>query len=165
MTTTIWVDADACPVAVRDLVVKTCLRRTLPSIFVANKRLPLPDSPLLTFVEVEAGADVADRYISDNARVGDLVITQDILLAGDLIGKGLAVIDPRGETFTPDNIGTVVSTRNLMTHLRETGQYETGSRGYTDKDKRKFADSLDRALVRLRNQAPRSHEPEGGSSL
>lgn len=147
-TFTIWVDADACPVPVREHVIKTCHRLSLPGIFVANKPVSLPQSHLISFVLVGSGADVADLYILERVEGSDIVVTQDILLAGNLIAVNIVTLNPRGDLYTEDNIGERVSTRNLMTHLRDTGQHESGAAPYSLKDKQRFANALDRVVTR-----------------
>jgi hypothetical protein len=147
----IWVDADACPVPVKDIVIKAGHKLAISSIFVANKVIALPLSPHLIFVQVAKGADVADQYIVDQATKDDLVITQDILPATS--SKEIVVIDPRGHAFTEENIGERVSVRALMTDLRDSGDITGGPKQYTDKDKQRFASAFDRAITKLNNRA------------
>ncbi len=149
----VWVDADACPVGVKDVVVKACHRQAIDTVFVANKVITLPLSPYLTAVQVEKGADIADQYIVERADKNDLVITQDILLAALLVPKEVTVIDPRGHVFTEENIGERVSIRALMTDLRDSGDITGGPKQYTDKDKHRFASAFDRAVTKLKNAA------------
>lgn len=148
----VWVDADACPVAVKDIVIKAAHRLGIQTTFVANKVITLPLSPHLSSVQVPKGADVADQYIVDQASKNDLVITQDILLAALLVPMEVVVIDPRGQQFTADNIGERVSVRALMTDLRDTGEIAGGPKQFSDRDKQRFASAFDRAVTSLRKK-------------
>jgi uncharacterized protein len=124
-------------------------RLELATILVANQRLYVPPgNPFLTAVRVEGGPDVADRHIVDHADAGDLVITADIPLAALLVEKGVLVLDPRGEAFTPSNVGERLSMRNFMDELRSTGIETGGPAPYSERDKRTFAAALDRTLTR-----------------
>ncbi len=145
----IWVDADACPGAVKDIIVAAANRRAIKAAFVANKFLFLPISPYLSFVQVNTDPDAADLYIKGHAKKFDLVITQDILLAHVLVPMEVVVIDPRGKKYTQDNIGESVSTRNLMQGLRDSGEITGGPKQFGDKEKRAFASTFDKELTRL----------------
>jgi uncharacterized protein YaiI (UPF0178 family) len=145
----IWVDADACPGAVREVLLRASQRLKLPIVFVANRAQALPRSELVSTVQVGAGLDVADQHIADHAQRGDLVMTQDIPLAAQLVPKGVVAIDPRGEVFTEENIDERLSVRNFMQELRESGVTTGGPSGFTDRDKQQFASALDRELTRL----------------
>jgi uncharacterized protein len=124
-------------------------RLELATILVANQRLYVPPgNPFLTAVRVEGGPDVADRHIVDHADAGDLVITADIPLAALLVEKDVLVLDPRGEAFTPSNMGERLSMRNFMDELRSTGVETGGPAPYSERDKRAFAAALDRTLTR-----------------
>lgn len=146
---TIWVDADACPGAVRDLIIKAALRLKVSTNFVANKQLGIPTTDLFNSILVECGPDIADDYIAINAATADLVVTQDILLAARLVERRIVVINPRGEIYSEDNINERVSVRNLSHDLRETGEIKTFNKPFGEKEKRAFANSLDRELTRL----------------
>jgi len=146
----IWVDADACPGAVRDIVLRAAERLQVPTVFVANKRLALPRSEYVSSVQVGAGLDVADQHIAASAQAGDLAITQDIPLAALLVARGAVVMDPRGELFTPENIDERLSLRNFMQELREGGVMTGGPSGFSAQDKQQFAATFDRDLTRLR---------------
>ncbi len=152
---TIWVDGDACPGAVKDLIIKTALRLKVKTNFVANKPLGIPTTDLFSTVLVEAGPDIADDYISTNADTTDLVVTQDILLAARLVERSIVVINPRGDIYSEDNINERVSVRNLSHDLRETGEIKTFNKPFGDKEKRNFANSLDRELTRLLKKTAR----------
>jgi uncharacterized protein len=151
----IWIDGDACPVAVRDIVIRAAVRRQIPVVFVANNQLVLPDSEHVSFVKVEAGPDLADRYIQENARSSDLVVTQDIPLAHLLVSTGIVVINPRGEVYSENNIGDRLSMRNLCQELRDSGEVSGGPKQFGEKEKKAFASSFDRELTRLFRKLPR----------
>jgi uncharacterized protein YaiI (UPF0178 family) len=145
----IWVDADACPGPIRDIILKAAKRRSIETIFVANKALHLPELANLAFVLVKQGPDVVDGYIVEHAQANDLVITQDILLAAILVPKSITVITPRGTLYTVDNFHESTATRNLLQDLRDVGSISGGPRPFDDKVKRQFAQHFDAALQRL----------------
>ena len=118
-------------------------------VFVANKRLTLPRSELVSTVQVGAGLDVADQHIATSAQQGDLAVTQDIPLAALLVPKRVVVLDPRGELFSEENIAERLSVRNFMQELRDSGVNTGGPGGFSAQDKQKFAATLDRELTRL----------------
>jgi uncharacterized protein len=145
----IWVDADACPGPVRDILLRASQRLKVPIVFVANRPLTLPRSELVSTVQVGAGLDVADRHLAASAQGGDLAVTQDIPLAALLVPKGVVVLDPRGELFTGENIAERLSVRNFMQELRESGVMTGGPSGFSAQDRQQFAAALDRELTRL----------------
>ncbi len=145
----IWIDADACPGPIRDIVLRASQRLKVQVVFVANKKLNLPDSPLVSLVQVDAGPDVVDAYIVENARANDLVVTQDIPLAALLVPANISVISPRGDRYTESNISEHLSWRDLMTELRDTGTIGGGPKPFDDKVKRAFANHFDAELTRL----------------
>jgi|ERR1700679_4211981 uncharacterized protein YaiI (UPF0178 family) len=151
----IWVDADACPGAVRDIVISAAVKRAVEAVFVANKKLTFPETPFVSFQQVAMGPDVADQVIALEAQVGDLVITQDIPLAHILVTNGVSAISPRGVIFCPDNIGERLSVRDLMQELRDTGEMTGGPKQFGDKEKRAFASAFDRELTRLLRARPK----------
>ena len=145
----LWLDADAAPREVKDVCYRASERLRLETVLVANQRLQLPlGSPLLSAVRVDGGPDVADAYIAEHAVAGDVAVTADIPLAALLVPKGVVVIDPRGELFTPESIGERLSVRNFMEGLRGAGVETGGSAPYGPRDKQAFANALDRALTR-----------------
>lgn len=145
----IWVDADAAPVDVKDIVARAALRLELPTMLVANQRLQTPaNNPFVTAVRVAGGPDVADDHIAEHAATGDLAITADIPLAARLVEKGVVTLDPRGEEYTRENIGERLSIRDFMDGLRSTGVETGGPSAYGQKDKQAFAGAFDRALTR-----------------
>jgi uncharacterized protein len=145
----IWVDADALPGAVRDIIVSAAIKRKVEAVFVANKTLTFPPSPYISSQLVDITPDAADQLIAEQARPGDLVITQDIPLAHILVTNGVATISPRGVEFTEDNIGERLSVRDLMQDLREIGEITGGPKQFGEKEKRVFASTFDRQLTRL----------------
>ena len=145
----IWIDADACPGPVRDIVIAAALKRKVAIGFVANKNLTMPPSPLISFNLVDASPDAADRFIVEHTLPGDLAITQDIPLAHQLVTKGIVTISPRGITFDHSNIGERLSVRDLMQDLRDSGEITGGPKQFGEKEKRAFASAFDRALTRL----------------
>jgi uncharacterized protein YaiI (UPF0178 family) len=149
----IWVDADACPVPIREVIVRAANRLNVDTVFVANKPVALPAHPHLSFVPVERGSDIADAYILANAGAGDLVITQDIPLAAQLVPGGITVISPRGDSYNADNIGDVLASRNLMQDLRDSGTITGGPAPFDEKLKRKFSSLFDAALHKLNQRS------------
>jgi uncharacterized protein YaiI (UPF0178 family) len=145
---TLWIDADACPGPVRDIVLRTADRRRLSTVFVADSYLHLPKSPYVSVTTVESGPDAADRHIADAARPGDIAVTQDIPLAAILVAKGVAVLDPRGLLHTPETIGERLSVRDFMDGLRGAGVLTPGPAPFGPKDRQRFADCLDRTLTK-----------------
>lgn len=145
----IWIDADACPGTVRDIVVRAAERVRVPAVFVANKPLSLPRSTLVSQVQVGRGLDVADAHIAANAQAGDLAVTQDIPLAAALVKKAVVTLDVRGELFTEDNAEERLAMRNFMQELRDGGIDTGGPKGFGPQDRQRFAASFDRELTRL----------------
>ena len=143
---TIWIDADACPVPVREMVIRASERTGVALIFVANSPLPVPRRELIKTVQVAQGFDVADNYISMHVQGKDLVITQDIPLAAELVEKGVTALNPRGELYTPENIRQRLAMRNFAQELRDIGQNTGGQSKFADKEKQAFANALDRWL-------------------
>lgn len=146
---TIWIDADACPGAVKEIVIRAAERRKVPAVFVANKAISLPPSTFVTSARVGAGLDVADKYIAAHAVKGDLAVTQDVPLAAELVKKGVVALDVRGEPFTPEGIDAQLSMRNFLHELRESGVTTAGPAGFGPRDRQRFAATFDRELTRL----------------
>jgi len=152
---TIWVDADACPGAVKEVLVKAANRVQLPVIFVANHYIALPPSKFLSMKQVEQGFDVADDYIVQAVEVGDLVISSDIPLANEVIDKGGMVINSRGDALTKQNIKQKLNMRDFMETMRSSAvQMHGGPSPYSAKDKQSFANALDRYLASAKKPAP-----------
>jgi uncharacterized protein len=146
----LWIDADAAPGDVKEIVARAALRLELETFLVANQRLQTPaNNPFVTALRVDGGPDVADDYIADHALPGDLAVTADIPLASRLVEKGVVTLDPRGVEYTRENIGERLSIRDFMDGLRSTGVETGGPRGWGIKDKQSFAAAFDRALTRL----------------
>ena len=147
----LWVDADAAPRDVKDVCFRASERLSLETVLVANQRIILPVGyRYLSAVRVNGGPDVADIYIADHADKGDVAVTADIPLAAVLVPKGVIVIDPRGEEYTPEIIGERLSVRDFMTSLRSTGVETGGHAPYGAREKQAFANALDRVLTRAR---------------
>lgn len=145
----IWVDADAAPRDVKDIVARAALRLELATFFVANQRLYTPaNNRFVESVRVPGGPDVADDHIAEHAAPGDVAVTADIPLAARLVEKGVLTIDPRGQQYTPENIGERLSIRDFMDGLRSAGVETGGPKAYGAKDKQAFAGTLDRLLTR-----------------
>ncbi|MFT6141417.1 MAG: hypothetical protein ACJAXN_002651 [Psychromonas sp.] len=147
---TIWIDADACPVPVREMVLRAGQRTSTALVFVANSPLPVPRRALVKTVQVAQGFDVADNYISQHAQLNDLVITQDIPLAAEIVEKGITALNPRGELYTEANIRQRLAMRNLSEELRSMGQISGGPNKFGDKEKQNFANALDRWLQKAK---------------
>jgi uncharacterized protein len=146
----IWVDADACPVEVKEVLYKVVKRLQIKMTLVANQMMWIPNSDLITFELVGAGANVADLRIVELVAAGDLVITADIPLAAAAVAKGATVLDPRGEIMDAHNAGSRLAARNLMDELRGTGLETGGPAPYSVRNKQAFANQLDKLLTRLR---------------
>jgi len=145
----IFIDADACPVPVKEILFKASGRLGISLILVTNQQMKIPSLPLISLVSVPDGADEADDRITELAETGDLVITADIPLADRVIRKGGIVLEPRGTLITEENIGQKLAARNLMTDLRAGGMQTGGPASYGKKDKQNFANQLDRLLRKL----------------
>lgn len=146
----IWVDADACPSEVKELLFRASKRTQTRLILVANQPLRVPHSELIDSIRVSEGMNVADQRIVELAEPGDLVITADIPLAADAVEKGAQALNPRGELYTSENIGERLATRDLLDGLRGEGQVTGGPSGFSAKDKQAFANQLDRWLTAAR---------------
>jgi uncharacterized protein YaiI (UPF0178 family) len=150
---TLWIDADAAPQPVKEICLRASERLSLATVFVANQRLTLSSGYAhASAVRVDGGPDVADRYIAEHAASGDVAVTADIPLAALLVPKGIVVLDPRGDEYTPDSIGERLSVRNFMDDLRTSGIETGGNAAYGSKEKQAFANALDRALTRALRQ-------------
>ncbi|NDV22076.1 YaiI/YqxD family protein [Desulfovibrio sp. JC022] len=148
----IWVDADACPKAVKEILFKTVMRREVKLTLVANQYMNFPTSPFIDMIKVGAGFDVADNEIVKLCNPGDLVITADIPLADKIVEKGATGLNPRGELYTEDNIKSILSMRNLMEELRSAGTVSGGPAAFSPKDKQNFTNQLDKFLTRSLNR-------------
>ncbi|MBK26807.1 MAG: DUF188 domain-containing protein [Halobacteriovorax sp.] len=143
----LWIDADACPKIVKEVVYKASGRLGFKVCLVANSYLSIPSSPLISFIQVDQGADVADFYIAENVEKEDIVITADIPLADLIVKKEAIAINPRGEIYTEENISERLSMRDFMQELRDSGMETSGPPPLGPKDKEKFTNALEKILV------------------
>ena len=145
----IWVDADACPAVIKDILYRAAERLKIEMTLVANKTLRTPPSPYIKALQVPRGIDVADSHIVKEVAPGDLVITADIPLASDVIAKGARALNPRGELYSPENIQERLALRNYLDELRGTGERTGGPPALDNTDRKRFADQLDKLLSRI----------------
>ncbi|MFJ9534579.1 YaiI/YqxD family protein [Herbaspirillum sp. NPDC101396] len=143
----IWVDADACPGVIKDMLFRVADRTQISVTLVANRYLRTPPSRFIKSIVVPAGFDVADKEIVKLAQAGDLVITADIPLAAEVVANGVAVLNPRGEMYTVDNIQQHLTMRNFMEELRGSGVETGGPAAFSQADGRAFAGQLDRFVA------------------
>jgi hypothetical protein len=144
----IWVDADACPQVIKEILFRAAERAQVMTTLVANTTLRTPTSAFITSVRVKQGFDVADHWIVQQMQAGDLVITADIPLAAEVITRGAHALDPRGELYSEDNVRERLAMRNLMQDLRSTGELIGGPASFRHADRQRFANQLDRFLTR-----------------
>lgn len=150
----IWVDGDACPIVIREILFKAAERRQVPVVVVANQPVRLPPSSFISMRVVSAGFDVADNEIVKACEPGDLVITSDIPLAAEVIAKGGLALSPRGELFTRESVRSRLNMRDFLDTLRASGIQTGGPPALSQRDRKQFADHLDRWIAR---------RPAGGS--
>lgn len=146
-TPQVWVDADACPGVIRDILFRAAERAQVQVTLVANQWLRTPPSRFIRALQVAGGFDVADSAIVDRVQPGDLVVTQDIPLAARVLEKGAIALNPRGERYTPDNMAERLSMRNFMEELRGAGVQTGGPAAFHSRDRQAFAGQLDRWLA------------------
>ncbi len=144
----IWVDADACPRAIKEILYRAAERVKVSLTLVANKPLRTPSSPYINMIEVSAGFDVADGEIIKMIEPGDLVITGDIPLAADVIAKGSLALNPRGELYTEENVNSLLNVRDFMDTFRASEIHSGGPAPFNARDKQAFANALDRFLAK-----------------
>ena len=144
----IWVDADACPVVIKEILFRAAERVKVDVTLVANQSVQIPKSRYISFVQVAQGFDVADNEIVRRLSAGDLVITSDIPLAADVIEKQGVVLSPRGERYTAENIKSRLSMRDFMESLRSSGVTTGGPAAMNQGDRKTFADCLDKLLTK-----------------
>ena len=149
----IWVDADACPTVIKDILFRVADRLEIEVTLVANKLLRMPPSRFIKAIQVPAGFDVADNEIVRLTQTGDLVVTADIPLAVDVLAKGGFALNPRGEWYTNDNIQQFLSMRSFMDSLRSSGVDTGGPAPFGQADRQMFANQLDRHLTKYRHQS------------
>lgn len=143
----IWVDADATPRAVKEMLFRAADKRRVEIVLVANQPLYVPKSHFVRTEVVAKGFDVADEHIVKNVKPGDLVISADIPLAALVVAAGAVCVDPRGEVIDTSNAGSRLEIRNFMETMRESGEMTGGPKPFSDKDKRRFAAVLDKYLA------------------
>lgn len=144
----IWVDADACPVVIKEILYRAAERTGVPLILVANQSLSTPNSDFISTVQVPRGFDVADDEIVKRCEAGDLVITSDIPLAAEIIEKGGHALSPRGEMHTTENIRARLNMRDFLDTMRASGVDTGGPPAFSQRDRQEFANNLDRFLTR-----------------
>ena len=145
----IWIDADACPRVIKEIVFRAAERLRTPAVLVANVGLAKHHTPFVTSVVVPEGPDIADQYIAEHAAPHDLVITADIPLAARIVEQGGVALDPRGELYTEENVGERLAYRDLMHELRAGGLVQGGPAQFGLSDRQRFASALDRTLTRM----------------
>jgi uncharacterized protein YaiI (UPF0178 family) len=144
----IWVDADACPKIIKEILFRAAIRTKIRVTLVANQPLVIPVSPFIKKILVASGFDVADNYIVENLQVGDLVITADVPLADAAIEKGASALNPRGKLYSLSNIKQRLAIRNLHEELRNSGVFKGSTLTLSQKDVQAFANCLDRFLAK-----------------
>ena len=154
----IWVDADACPNVIKDILFRAAERLKIAVVLVANKPLRTPPSPYIRALQVPSGFDVADNHIMEKVQAGDLVITADIPLAAAVVGRGAHALNPRGELYTKDNIRERLNMRDFLDTLRGSGIQSGGPPALAHSDRQAFANQLDRLLSRY----AKARQPDTG---
>ncbi|MCO4799795.1 MAG: YaiI/YqxD family protein [Colwelliaceae bacterium] len=144
----IWVDADACPVVIKEIIFRAAERTQIETTLLANHYLKTPPSKVINFVQVNSGFDVADDEIVKRANAGDLVVTADIPLAAEVVEKGCIALDPRGELYTTSNIKQRLNIRDFMDTMRSSGVQTGGASPISQSDRQAFANNLDKWLAK-----------------
>jgi uncharacterized protein YaiI (UPF0178 family) len=142
----IWVDADACPKVIKEILFRAAERTKTPVVLVANNWFRLPESAFISFLQVEQGPDIADDEIAKRCEPGDLVITADIPLAARVVDKGALALDPRGTLYDKNNIKQVLTMRNFMDGLRGSGVETGGPDGFGQRERQLFANELEKVM-------------------
>lgn len=143
----IWVDADACPAVIKDILFKAARRTKLPLSLVANHFMSVPPDKHITLTQVPSGFDAADDYIVEKCVAGDLVITNDIPLAADVLAKNALALNNRGEEYDKSSIKQILGMRDFMDTMRSSGEHTGGPKAFSQRDKQNFANALDRLLT------------------
>ena len=143
----IWVDADACPAVIKDILFKAARRTGLPLSLVANHSMSVPPDKHITLTLVPSGFDAADDYIVEKCEAGDIVITSDIPLASDVLGKNALALNTRGDEFDKSSIRAALTMRDFMDTMRSSGEHTGGPKAFSQRDKQNFANALDRLLT------------------
>jgi len=149
----LWIDADAIPAVVREVICRAANRTETLTWFVSNHPLPLPNSPWIRKLSVAAGFDVADHTIIERCKAGDLLVTQDIPLAAEALEKGLDAINPRGEPYSRETIKQRLNMRDFYETMRSSGIQSGGPSAFDQRDKQQFSNTLDRWLTRNRKKS------------
>jgi len=147
----IWVDADACPVVIKEIIFRAAERTQTETTLLANHYLKVPPSKVISFVQVSSGFDVADDEIVKRAEKNDLVVTADIPLAAEVVEKGCIALNPRGELYTASNIKQRLNMRDFMDTLRSSGIQTEGAPPLSQNDRQAFANNLDKWLTKKNN--------------
>ncbi|MFN3238880.1 MAG: YaiI/YqxD family protein [Pseudomonadales bacterium] len=142
----IWVDADACPVVIKEILYRAAMREEITTTLVANQFLSVPKSPFLKALQVQQGFDVADNEIVQRCEAGDIVITADIPLAAEIVAKSAHALNPRGELYTAENIKGRLNMRDFMDTMRASGMESGGPPPLNKKDRQQFANNLDKLI-------------------
>ena len=150
----IWVDADACPVVIKEILFKAANRTKIQTTLLANHSMSVLKSPYIQFVQVSQGFDEADNEIVERCDIGDLVITSDIPLAADIIAKGGQALSPRGELFSKENIKSLLGMRDFMDTMRSSGEHTAGPAPMNQNDRQQFANQLDKIINRYQRSLP-----------
>jgi hypothetical protein len=146
----IWIDADACPRVIKEILFRASERTQIPMTLVANQFLATPPTPWIKSVQVPAGFDIADNYIVQHVHSDDLVITADIPLASEVVDKKALALNPRGELYTKENIKQRLSMRDFLDTLRSSGIDTGGPKSFSEQDRREFANQLDKLLAKVK---------------
>lgn len=146
----IWIDGDACPKAIKQILFRAATKREVPLLLVANHLTTVPPSPFIKKVLVKSGFDAADNYIVEHVEKNDLVITADIILADHIIAKHAYALNPRGTLYTDKNIKQTLSTRNINESLRSSGQIQGGPNALNAKDIQAFSNHLDKMITQFK---------------
>lgn len=154
----IWVDADACPVAIKEILFRAAARTGVRLTLIANQQVPVPRSPHIKMIQVSSGYDVADDEIVKRVKPGDLVVTSDIPLAAEAIAKGGNVLSPRGERMTQENIGARLNMRDFLESMRSSGVDTGGPSAFSHADRKAFADQLDKWLAQAGDNLPDTNQ-------
>jgi uncharacterized protein YaiI (UPF0178 family) len=144
----IWIDGDACPKPIKDIVFRAAIKRSVLVILVANHLVAIPPSAFIKRVQVASGFDMADQYIESQLQAGDLVITADIILADKVISKQAHALNPRGSLYTENNMKQALANRHLNEALRESGLIRGGMEGINAKEIQNFSNHLDRMIAK-----------------
>lgn len=153
---TIWIDADACPTDIKEVIYRSSKRLNIKVVLVANQSVRTPDSKLISAITVRDGADIADNMIVEKMVSGDIVVTGDIPLAARVVEKNGVAIGTRGELFDESSIQSRLATRNLMEQFRAAGMETSGPKPLSQKDVQAFANQLDRLLTKIGRSKPGS---------